>query len=138
MGSGTYSLAATSSSHHLLLFLPTDNTSLNFDIVYQDSKGRLDRGQAAFGNRDLFSTPITKSLSAVNDYLNEATINSTVSLRHNFSDRVSFNSTYQLSSYTEDLLEHRTSNKFAALGDGSFDNTKVAMRVFLQKTILEQ
>jgi iron complex outermembrane receptor protein len=114
-------------------FLPTDNTSLNFDIVYQDSKGRLDRGQAAFGNRDLYTTPTTTSLSAVNDYLNEATINATVSLRHNFSDRVSFNSTYQLSSYTEDLLEHRTSNQFAALGAGSFDQTKVAMRVFYRK-----
>lgn len=114
-------------------FLPTDNTSLNFDIVYQDSKGRLDRGQAAFGNRDLFTTPISRSLSAVNDYLNEATINATVSLRHNFSESVSFNSSYQLSSYTEDLLEHRTSNQFAALGDGSFDNSKVAMRVFYRK-----
>jgi iron complex outermembrane receptor protein len=114
-------------------FLPTANTSLNFDIVYQDSKGRLDRGQAAFGNRDLFSTPITKSLSAENDYLNENTINATVSLRHNFSDRISLNSSYQLSSYNEDLLEHRTSNQFAALGDGSFDDTKVAMRVFNRK-----
>lgn len=114
-------------------FLPSKNTSLNFDIVYQDSKGRLDRGQAAFGNRDLFTTPITTSLSAMNDYLNELTINSTVSLRHNFSEKISFNSTYQLSSYTEDLLEHRTSNQFAALGDGTFDNTKVAMRVFERK-----
>ncbi|MFC3414336.1 TonB-dependent receptor [Algoriphagus hitonicola] len=114
-------------------FLPTENTSLNFDIVYQDSKGRLDRGQAAFGNRDLFTTPITTSLSASNDYLNENTLNATVSLRHNFSDRISFNSSYQLSSYTEDLLEHRTSNQFAALGDGSIDDTKVAMRVFIRK-----
>lgn len=114
-------------------FLPTDNTSLNFDIVYQDSKGRLDRGQAAFGNRDLFSTPITTSLSAINDYLDETTINATVSLRHQFSEGISFNSTYQLSSYNEDLLEHRTSNRFASLGDGSFDVTKVAMRVFMRK-----
>jgi iron complex outermembrane receptor protein len=114
-------------------FLPSENTSLNFDIVYQDSKGRLDRGQAAFGNRDLFTTPITTSLSAVNDYLNESTINTTVSLRHDFSDKVSINSTYQLSSYTEDLLEHRTSNRFASMADGSFDETKVAMRVFIRK-----
>jgi iron complex outermembrane receptor protein len=114
-------------------FLPSENTSLNFDIVYQDSKGRLDRGQAAFGNRDLFTTPITTSLSAVNDYLNESTINTTVSLRHDFSDKVSFNSSYQLSSYTEDLLEHRTSNRFASLADGSFDERKVAMRVFIRK-----
>lgn len=114
-------------------FLPTDNTSLNFDIVYQDSKGRLDRGQAAFGNRDLFSTPITTSLSAINDYLDETTINATVSLRHQFTEQISFNSSYQLSSYNEDLLEHRTSNRFASLGDGSFDETKVAMRVFIRK-----
>ncbi|MDN3689527.1 TonB-dependent receptor [Cyclobacterium jeungdonense] len=114
-------------------FLPSDNTSLNFDIVYQDSKGRLDRGQAAFGNRDLFSTPITTSLSAINDYLDETTINATVSLRHQFSQVISFNSSYQLSSYNEDLLEHRTSNRFASLGDGSFDETKVAMRVFIRK-----
>lgn len=114
-------------------FLPTANTSLNFDLVYQDSKGRLDRGQAAFGNRDLTTTPITTSLSAMNDYLNEVTLNSTVSLRHNFSENISLNSTYQLSSYSEDLLEHRTSNQFAALGDGTFDDTKVAMRVFIRK-----
>lgn len=114
-------------------FLPTDNTSLNVDIVYQNSNGRLDRGQAAFGNRDLFSTPITTSLSAVNDYLNEVTLNATVSLRHQFSDHISFNSIYQLSSYDEDLLEHRTSNRFASLGDGSIDETKVAMRVFERK-----
>jgi len=114
-------------------FLPTENTSLNVDIVYQDSRGRLDRGQAAFGNRDLFSTPITKSLSAVNDYLNEVTLNATVSLRHQFSNRLSFNSIYQLSSYDEDLLEHRTSNRFAVLGDGTIDETKVAMRVFERK-----
>lgn len=114
-------------------FLPTDKTSLNFDIVFQDSKGRLDRGQSAFGNRDLTTTPITTSLSAANDYLNELTVNSTVSLRHNFTDNISLNSTYQLSAYNEDLLEHRTSNQFAALGSGDIDNTKVAMRVFNRK-----
>jgi iron complex outermembrane receptor protein len=30
-------------------------------------------------------------------------------------------------------LEHRTSNRFASLADGSFDETKVAMRVFIRK-----
>ncbi len=114
-------------------FLPTERTSLNFDIVYQDSKGRLDRGQAAFGNRDLYTTPISTSLSAINDYLNEVTINTTVSLRHEFTDQISFNSSFQLSSYDEDLLEHRTSNQFARLGDGTFDDTRVAMRVFIRK-----
>ncbi|QLG46290.1 TonB-dependent receptor [Costertonia aggregata] len=114
-------------------FLPTNNTRLNFDIVYQDSQGRLDRGQAVFGNGDLFSTPITKSLSAANDFLDEISLTATVSLQHNFIDNITFNSIFMRSSYDEDLLEHRTSNRFAALGDGSFDEEKVAMRVFIRK-----
>ncbi|MEM7484493.1 MAG: TonB-dependent siderophore receptor [Bacteroidota bacterium] len=114
-------------------FLPTENTKLNFDIVYQDSKGRLDRGQAVFGDGDLFSTPITKSLSAANDFLNELTLNGTVSLQHNFNENITFNSIFMRSTYDEDLLEHRTSNRFAALGDGSIDEEKVAMRVFIRK-----
>ncbi|MBV6645065.1 MAG: TonB-dependent receptor [Cyclobacteriaceae bacterium] len=114
-------------------FLPSENTNLNFDMVYQDSKGRLDRGQAVFGSRDLFSTPTSLSLSAINDYLDEVTLNATVSLRQRLGDRLSFNSVYQFSSYREDLLEHRTSNRFAALGDGTFDEEKVAMRVFIRE-----
>lgn len=114
-------------------FLPTDNTRLNFDIVYQDSRGRLDRGQAVFGDGDLFSTPITRSLSAANDYLDEITLNATVSLQHNFTKDITFNSIFLRSSYDEDLLEHRTSNRFATLGDGSIDEEKVAMRVFIRK-----
>ncbi|WP_428741685.1 TonB-dependent siderophore receptor [Tenacibaculum sp.] len=114
-------------------FIPSDKTRLNFDVVYQDSKGRLDRGQAVFGDGDLYSTPITKSLSATNDYLNENNLNVTLSFQHKFNKDLSFNSKYLNSSYDEDLLEHRTANNFAALGDGSFDITKVAMRVFIRK-----
>ncbi|QTE24382.1 TonB-dependent receptor [Polaribacter cellanae] len=114
-------------------FLPNDNTRLNLDVVYQDSKGRLDRGQAVFGNGDLYSVPVTKSLSAVNDFLNEFNLNVTLSFQHKFTEDLSFNSIYLNSSYDEDLLEHRTANSFAALGDGSFDISKVAMRVFERK-----
>lgn len=114
-------------------FIPSDKTRLNFDVVYQDSKGRIDRGLAVFGNGDLNSVPITKSLSAANDYLNELNLNITLSLQHKFTDDISFNSKYLNSSYDEDLLEHRTANSFAALGNGSFDITKVAMRVFDRK-----
>ncbi len=111
-------------------FLPSEKTRFNVDLVYQNSKGRLDRGQAVFGNGDLYSTPITKSLSAMNDYLNEISINATVSFQHQFNENLTFNSIYMRSSYDEDLLEHRTSNRFASLADGSFDTEKVAMRVF--------
>lgn len=114
-------------------FIPSDKTRLNFDIVFQDSKGRLDRGQAVFGDGDLFSTPITTSLSAINDYLNEQNLNVTISFQHKFTDELSFNSTYLNSAYDEDLREHRTANAFWALGDGTEDITRVAMRTFERK-----
>ena len=114
-------------------FLPNEQTQLNFDIVYQNSDGRLDRGQAVFGDGDLYSVPITVALNAANDYLREESLNATLSLQHRFSERISFNSIYLRSSYREDLLEHRTSNTFASLGDGSLDPTQVEMRVFIRK-----
>lgn len=114
-------------------FIPSDKTRLNFDIVFQDSKGRLDRGQAVFGDGDLYSTPITTSLSAMNDFLNEENLNVTVSFQHKFTNKLSLNSLYLNSAYDEDLREHRTANAFWALGDGSFDITKVAMRLFERK-----
>lgn len=114
-------------------FLPSEKTRLNFDVVYQNSNGRLDRGQAVFGDGDLYSVPISKSLSAANDYLKENNLNVTLSFQHKFTDNLSFNSMYLNSSYDEDLLEHRTANSFAALGDGTFDIEKVAMRVFIRK-----
>ena len=114
-------------------FIPNEKTRLNLDVVYQDNKGRLDRGQAVFGDGDLYSTPITTSLSAENDYLNEQNLNVTLSFQHKFNDHISFNSSYMNSGYDEDLLEHRTANNFLALGDGSYDITKVAMRVFNRK-----
>jgi len=60
-------------------------------------------------------------------------VNATISLQHKFTDKITFNSLYMRSSYREDLLEHRTANSFAALGDGNFDIEKVAMRVFIRK-----
>jgi iron complex outermembrane receptor protein len=114
-------------------FLPSDKTRLNLDIVYQQSDGRLDRGQAVFGNGDLFSVPITKALNAVDDYLKEESVNATISLNHQFTPNISFNSVYMRSNYAEDLLEHRSNNVFAVLGDGSIDPEKVGMRVGIRK-----
>ncbi|MEM8566806.1 MAG: TonB-dependent receptor [Bacteroidota bacterium] len=114
-------------------FLPNDKTSLNFDIVYQSSEGRLDRGQAVFGDGDLFSVPVSRSLSASNDFLSEESVNATISLRHQLTENISFNSIYMRSSYSEDLLEHRTANRFAQLGDGSSSEELVEMRVFIRK-----
>ncbi|QDH78694.1 TonB-dependent receptor [Echinicola soli] len=114
-------------------FLPSEKTLLNFDVVYQKSDGMLDRGQAVFGNGDLFSVPISKSINAVNDYLKEESLNVTISLRHQITDGLSFNSVFMRSDYSEDLQEHRGNNKFANNGDGSLDIEKVEMRMGIRE-----
>jgi len=92
-------------------FLPNDKTRLNFDLVYNKSNSRVDRGQSAFAN-NLYSTPISLSLNAVNDRLNEEQYNITTSLTHNFSSNTAFNIAYIRTSYTEDLFEHRSNNTY--------------------------
>lgn len=114
-------------------FLPTAKTRLNFDMVYQNGNGRLDRGQAVFGNGDLYSVPINRSLSMPNDYLKEDTYNVTVSLAHQFNQHLTFNSAYMRSSYAEDLVEHRTSNTYASLADGTRSSMLVEMQSFVRK-----
>ena len=114
-------------------FLPSANTRINFDAVYQNTDSRLDRGQAVTGSGDLFSAPISKSLNRVNDYLKEDAYTATVSLSHKLSKAISFSSTYMRSSYSEDLLEHRTSNTYAKDGAGKLIDDQVEMQVFIRK-----
>uniref|UniRef100_A0A183CRE3 Plug domain-containing protein n=1 Tax=Globodera pallida TaxID=36090 RepID=A0A183CRE3_GLOPA len=90
-------------------FLPTNKTRINFDLVFNRSNSRLDRGQSVKGN-DLYSSSIRTSLNAVNDYLNEETYLITTSLNHQFTQNTSFNVAYLRTGYSEDLLEHRSSN----------------------------
>ncbi len=114
-------------------YLASASTQFNVDLVYTDAKGRLDRGQAVFGNGDLYSVPVSKSLNAANDYLDEQSINATLSLRQQLAPGLSFNSSFLYSSYDEDLQEHRTANTYAALGDGTRSATDVEMRVFIRR-----
>jgi iron complex outermembrane recepter protein len=114
-------------------FLPTDKTRLNFDIIYNQSNSRLDRGQAVYNNNDLYSTPTSRSLSAANDYLNENTYNISASLNHYFTDKLSVTLAYLKTGYNEDLLEHRGANGYAVRGDSSIIVDKVAMQVFQRK-----
>lgn len=114
-------------------FIPTENTRLNFDIVYNDSRSRLDRGQSVFANGDLHSTPISLSMNTTGDYLNEQTYMVTTSLNHNFSKNLSFNASYIKTGYAEDLNEHRSSNAYAVDGNGKEIQNQVARQVFLRK-----
>lgn len=98
-------------------FLPNEKTRLNFDLVYINDNGRNDRGQPTYspvnGVLDLYATPVSLSLSRVNDYVKSQKILSTLSFQHNFSDNIAFNASYLKGVLHEDLREHRTANKNA-------------------------
>lgn len=114
-------------------FLPTDKTRINFDLVYNKSNSRLDRGQSVAGN-NLYSSSIATSLNAVNDYLNEETYLITTSFNHQFSQKTSFNLAYLRTGYSEDLLEHRSSNVNGIDSAGVAIPNLVARQVFVRQT----
>ncbi|MDR6194223.1 iron complex outermembrane receptor protein [Siphonobacter sp. BAB-5404] len=114
-------------------FLPNDKTRINFDLVYNDSRSRLDRGQSVFGNSDLYSTPTSLSLNTGNDYLNEQTYNVSLSLSRKLTNWLSFNAAYMKTGYSEDLYEHRSANGYGVDATGAAIPDKVAMQVFMRK-----
>ena len=115
-----------------LSFIASPKTRINFDLVYNSSRSRLDRGQAVIGN-DLFSTPQSLALSAGNDYLNEQTYITTLSLNHQFNSKLSFNAGYSKTGYQEDLYEHRSANAYAKDKLGNDIPNLVAMQIFQRK-----
>ena len=94
-------------------FLPSERTRVNADLVYSYRDGKLDRGQAIFfGNTDLTSTPTDFSMSQPGDFQITSDLYLTLSLRHAFTNWLTFNSSYLKYRYDENLAEHRTSNVF--------------------------
>ncbi|MEM9673698.1 MAG: TonB-dependent receptor [Bacteroidota bacterium] len=115
-----------------ITFLPTDNTSINFDLVITNYDGKLDRGQPIFGasaGTDLTTTPISFAIGAPNDYHESNEYYSTLSVNHRFTDKISFNASYMRFSIREDLFEHRTSNRFAVDSLGQQIPTLMGMRI---------
>lgn len=111
-------------------FLPSDKTSINFDMVYSRTQGKLDRGQPIFGasaGTDLYSTPVSLAIAKVDDYMNVDNLFITASLQHRFTDKTSLNISYMKYLTQEDLQEHRTSNQFARDGDGNEIATLMGM-----------
>lgn len=117
-------------------FIPTHRTQVNVDFVYSKTRSRLDRGQPIFGasaGTDLNSTPISFAIGKENDYANELSLYTTASLQHKFSDRISFNASYMKFLYDEDLLEHRTSNRYAVDANGTEIPTLMEMQTIRRK-----
>lgn len=118
-----------------ITFLPTDKTSINFDLVIQKFDGKLDRGQPIFGAsagtdlEDPNNTPINFAIGATNDYHISNVNYFTLSLNHRFNDNISFNSSYMKYMNEEDLFEHRTSNRFALDANGDEIPTLMGMRI---------
>lgn len=112
-------------------FIPNDRTQVNIDFVYTKTKSKLDRGQPIFGasaGADLHSTPVSFAIGKMNDYADELKLFTTVSLRHKFTNKLAFNASYMKFLYEEDLLEHRTSNRYAVDADGNEIPTLMEMQ----------
>ena len=117
-------------------FIPNEKTRFNVDLTYYHLDGKVDRGQTIFGDGDLYSVPITRSLSATNDFLRETQMNITLGLTHKITDNLSFNSTYLNSSYSEDLREHNQANSYYMQQQGKAntgDPTKILMQALLRQ-----
>lgn len=112
-----------------LSYVVSSKTRLNFDLVYNNSRSRLDRGQSTFAN-NLYSTPQSLSINTGNDHLNEQTYVVTVSGSHQFTDKLSFNAAYSRTGYSEDLYEHRSANTYAVDNLGNSVPNLVAMQIF--------
>ncbi|HYH57465.1 MAG TPA: TonB-dependent receptor, partial [Anseongella sp.] len=112
-------------------FIPNGRTQVNIDFVYSKTKSKLDRGQPIFGasaGADLYSTPASFAIGKMNDYADELNLFTTASLQHKLSDKVTFNASYMKFLYDEDLLEHRTSNRYAVDVDGNEIPTLMEMQ----------
>jgi iron complex outermembrane recepter protein len=98
-------------------YVPNTKTSLNAEFIYSNVDGKLDRGQPIFGAvagvTNLNSTPIGLNLVASNDYNKSKLIIVMGNFTHKFSENINFNISYMKQTWTEDLLEHRTTNNFA-------------------------
>ena len=118
-------------------FIPNEKTRFNVDISYQRLDGKVDRGQTIFGDADLYSVPITLSLSATNDFLRETQMNITLGLTHKITEDLSFNSTYLNSSYSEDLREHNQANSYY-MQQGNKINTGDQSKILMQALLRER
>ncbi|SDC12119.1 TonB-dependent siderophore receptor [Pedobacter soli] len=113
-------------------YRPSDRTSLNVEVVMNNSNSRLDRGQAIFGaiagQTDLNSTPITFNMGASNDRFNTQDLMLMTSFSHKLTENIVFNAAYMKQNWNEDLLEHRTTNAFGVDENNQAIPTLAAMR----------
>lgn len=121
-------------------YLPNDQTALNVELVLNNNKTRLDRGQAIFGaiagQTDLRSTPITFNMGSTNDRYRTSDIMLMSNLSHAFTKDIVFNIAYMKQTWDEDLLEHRTTNVYGLDEAGNAIPTLAGMRAIQRQQSL--
>jgi iron complex outermembrane receptor protein len=114
-------------------YVPNDRTAINAELIYNNTDSKLDRGQPIFGavagQTSLNSTPTSFAIGATNDFFKSKEVMLTGSLAHKFSDAISFNTAYMKQTWTENLWEHRATNRFAVDVDNNSIPTLAAMQV---------
>ncbi len=114
-------------------FLPSEQTSVNFDLVFTDINTRLDRGQPIFGavaGTPLTTTPTSLALGAANDHYRVRDLYLTLALNHRFASWLSANVGYMKFAFSEDLFEHRNARTFAPDSAGRPIADLALMQVF--------
>lgn len=114
-------------------FVPTEKTRIDLDLIYSSINGRVDRGQPLLGGGEgaalLYSTPISLIATYANSYNKEQGLSFLASLNHEFSNSVSFNTSFISYSYDRDYLEHRVNNVYGRDVDGNELPSLVEMRL---------
>lgn len=115
-------------------YVPNDKTRVNLELVVDYGDTKLDRGQPIFGVKkgetaNLKSTPKNFAIGASNDYNRNLNLMIMGSLSHKFFDELGLNISYMKYMWDENLLEHRTANRFAKDIKGNDIPTLVEMRV---------
>ncbi|RQO74650.1 TonB-dependent siderophore receptor [Pedobacter sp. KBW06] len=121
-------------------YIPNEQTALNVELVLNNNKTRLDRGQAIFGaiagQTDLKSTPITFNMGASNDRYRTSDIMLMSNLSHAFTKDIIFNIAYMKQTWDEDLLEHRTTNVYGVDEAGNAIPTLAGLRAIQRQQSL--
>lgn len=110
-------------------YIPNENTSVNFELIYSDNTGNLDRGQPILGNdkTNLKSTSIKTNIAGANDYFQSKEFIAIASLSQRFTKNLQFNAKYMKQTWKEDLAEHR-SNGFVQDINGNTLSNLVKLR----------
>ncbi|WP_298779015.1 TonB-dependent receptor [uncultured Polaribacter sp.] len=114
-----------------LSYVPNESTSLNVEMIYNNSEGNLDRGQPIFGaingEYDINSTPITMNVGASNDHYKTKELTFMASFNKKFTDNFGFNAQYMKQTWDEDLAEHRVGGTMVDI-DGNVITTLARLR----------